>query len=294
MRKQFKGAVVGLLATLFLSSLAVAQTPPPTHGTDPWMYYPEDVPEGTGGPAPKRDITGTWNGPGSSDAIPRPSRAEVPPLTPLGQKLMSENKPIAKYGPAGSNDPNVRYCDPLGFPLNMIYQNRAMSIAVIPPNRVVILNQFGNYWREIWTDGRPLPTTVNGTGPDALDPAYNGYSTGHWEDDYNFVVKTNGLDDRTWLLRDGTPHSMDAVVTERYTRVDHNTLRVSISIEDPKIFTKPSFTLGTFVYKWVPNQRINEWECLPSEQLRYLEQQGDPAGSYPNAPEQHLGNGGGR
>ena len=134
MRKQFKGAVVGLLATLFLSSLAMAQTPPPTHGTDPWMYYPEDVPEGTGGPAPKRDITGTWNGPGSSDAIPRPSRAEVPPLTPLGQKLMSENKPIAKYGPAGSNDPNVRYCDPLGFPLNMIYQNRAMSI-VFPAAR---------------------------------------------------------------------------------------------------------------------------------------------------------------
>ena len=31
-----------------------------------------------------------------------------------------------------------------------------------------------------------------------VGPRYNGYSVGHWEDDYNLVVDTTGLDERTW------------------------------------------------------------------------------------------------
>ena len=62
----------------------------------------------------------------------------------------------------------------------------------------------------MWTDGRPLPTKVGGDDEDSLDPTYMGYSVGRWEDDYNFVIDTTGLDERTWLLRDGTPHSVMA------------------------------------------------------------------------------------
>ena len=45
-------------------------------------------------------------------------------------------------------------------------------------------------WREIWMDGRALPTNVGGRGRDAHDPTYNGYSVGRWEDDYTFVAQT--------------------------------------------------------------------------------------------------------
>ena len=194
--------------------------------------------------------------------------------------------------PAGTNDPSARYCDPLGFPLNFIYQNRAMSVATMP-NRVVFLLQFGGFWREVWTDGRPLPTKVGGEDRDSLDPTYMGYSVGRWEDDYNFVIETTGLDERTWLLRDGTPHSVMAHVQERWTRIDHNTMSVSMTIDDPKMYTKP-FSLGTYFYRWVPNQKINEWLCVPSETLKYLQEQGDPAGSYPDADQQRRGGGGRR
>jgi hypothetical protein len=146
---------------------------------------------------------------------------------------LSQRKPIGRYGPAGTNDPTARFCDPLGFPLNFIYQNRAMSVATMP-NRVVFLLQFGGFWREVWTDGRPLPTKVGGDDRDSLDPTYMGYSVGHWEDDYNFVIDTTGLDERTWLLRDGTPHSVMAHVQERWTRVDHNTMKVAMTIDDPR------------------------------------------------------------
>jgi hypothetical protein len=79
-----------------------------------------------------------------------------------------------------------------------------------------------------------------------------------------------------------------AHIQERWTRVDHNTMKASMTIDDPKMFTKP-FSLGTYFYRWVPNQKINEWLCVPSETLKYLQEQGDPAGSYPDAEQQRLG-----
>jgi hypothetical protein len=236
MRHGFTGAMVALAAMLICSLTTVARSPQANQPRSPWIYYPTDTVVGDGGPAPKRDLSGTWAGPGSTDAIPRGAAAERPSLTRLGEQVMSERKPIGRYGPAGTNDPNARYCDPLGFPLNFVYQNRAMSVATMP-DRVVFLLQFGGYWREVWTDGRALPTKVGGYDKDSLDPTYMGYSVGRWEDDYNFVVDTTGLDERTWVLRDGTPHSVMAHVQERYTRVDHNTMKVSMTIDDPKMYT---------------------------------------------------------
>jgi hypothetical protein len=123
---------------------------------------------------------------------------------------------------------------------------------------------------------------VGGTGKDALDPRYNGYSVGHWEDDYTLVVDTTGLDGRSWATKSGYPHSMDARVQERYTRMDHNDLKLTVTLDDPKIYTKPFF-IGTVYFRWVPNQQMDEKLCVPSEVLEYLKTMGDPAGSDPSA-----------
>jgi len=145
------------------------------------------------------------------------------------------------------------------------------------PTRIIALIQFMDVWREIWTDGRALPTNVGQTGKDALSPRYNGYSVGHWEDDYTFVVDTTGLDDRTWLTGAGYPHSVNAHVQERYTRVSHNDLKVTTTVDDPALYIKP-FSLGTRSFRWVPNPQLDEWLCVPSEVQEYLKTMGDPAG----------------
>ena len=295
MRKPFAGAMLSLLAVLVFSSVAMAQMAQPqsqsqSQGNEPrspWKFYPRDNAVGDGGTAPKHDLTGTWAGPGSSPAIPRGAAPEKPELTPLGQQLMSQNKPIGKYSPAGTNDAHARYCDPFGFPQNMYNEARGLSIATMP-DRVVILLQYMDMWREVWMDGRALPTKVGGYDKDSLDPTFNGYSVGHWEDDNTLVVDTTGLDDRTWVTAAGYPHTVGAHVQERYTRVDHNTLKLSLTIDDPKIYTKP-FSLGTYNYRWIPNQKISEWLCVPSEVMKYLREMGDPAGSDPNAPQQRIG-----
>jgi len=288
MRNPSIGAIFGLATVLAFSSAANAQTaqPKPQPGKQtqsPWKYYPADRAVGDGGPAPKRDFTGTWAGPRSGAGVPEDNGGptEKPSLTPLGQQLMSQNKPLAKYSPAGTNDPTVRSCDPFGVPRNAADEIRALSFATMP-NRIIMLIQFQDLWREIWMDGRALPANVGAPGKDSLDPRYNGYSVGHWEDDYTLVVDTTGLDDRTWVSGAGLPHSVDAHVQERYTRVDHNDLKVTVTVDDPKIYTKP-FSLGTHYFRWIPNQEMDEKLCVPSEVLEYLQTMGNPAGSDPNA-----------
>lgn len=286
MRNPFTGAIASLAAMLVFGSLATPQArqPQANQGKEtrsPWKFYPTDRAVGDGGPAPKRDLTGTWAGPGSGSAVPRGEPGEKPSLTPLGQQLTSRNKPLAKYSPAGTNDPHVRYCDPFGVPLNTIQEIRGLSFATMP-NRIVMLLLYQDLWREIWMDGRALPANVGGTGKDALDPRYNGYSVGHWEDEYTLVVDTTGLDERTWVTAAGYPHTVNAHVQERYTRVDHNHLKLTVTVDDPKIYTKP-FSLGTYNFRWIPNQQLDEWLCVPSEVMQYLKEMGDPAGSDPDA-----------
>jgi hypothetical protein len=286
MRNHFLAAIAAVSALLLLPLFVAAQTAPPAPAgqLNPWKFHPTDRPVGDGGPAPKRDLTGTWAGPGSGMAVPRGEPAEKPELTPLGQQLMSQNKPLGKFSPAGTNDPHVRYCDPFGMPLNSVQEIRGLSFASMP-NRIVMLLMYQDLWREVWMDGRKLPTNVGEASKDALDPRYNGYSVGHWEDDYTLVVDTTGLDERTWVTAAGYPHTVNAHVQERYTRIDHNDMKLTVTVDDPKIFTKP-FSLGTDNFRWIPNQELDEWLCVPSEVQEYLKEMGDPAGSDPNAAPQ--------
>src|ERR1700747_1120853 len=91
MRKAFVSSAVSLAAAFVFSSLAMAQTQG-NMARSPWKSYPTDVPSGDGGPAPKRDLSGTWNGPGSRPGIPRGAAAEKPMLTPLAPHILSQRQ----------------------------------------------------------------------------------------------------------------------------------------------------------------------------------------------------------
>jgi len=267
MRNALTGSLVGLAAAILLSGIA-----PSARAQGGYQNTEFDkLKSGPGGPAPKRDLTGTWLGPISA------KKADDPQLTAAGQKLFSLNKSEAKFHVADTNDPFVRTCDPMGFPRNVVFETRGLSFANMP-DRIIMLSQYQKVWREIWTDGRALPTNVGAAEKGAPDPRYYGYSVGHWENDNTFVIDSTGLDDRTWLNGDGYPHSVNAKVQERYTRVDHNDITLSVTVDDPANYSKP-FVLGTSNFKWSPSQQLEEQLCIPSEMLQYLSVIGDPAGN---------------
>jgi hypothetical protein len=269
-----KRCIVGLVGVLLFSPYALSQTRQPNQNEPGGIsdLYDKLVGTGPGGPAPRRDLTGFWAGRVAQKIN------EVPPLTPFGQEQFATHKNESQYIVAESNDP-MKSCDPLGFPRNMLFQTRGIALAQMP-GRMLELFQYNRVWREIWTDGRELPKNVGGRSADAPDPRWYGYSVGHWDGDYSFVVDTVGSDDRSWLDQVGHPHSIDMRVKERYTRLDHNTLEVTITIDDPKMYTKP-FVISQVSFKWIPQQDFEEEICAPSVMAEYLKVIADPAGKGP-------------
>ena len=245
-----------VIALSLIAAPALAQRPPQA----PASAAPKNA-----APAPRRDISGHWVGPVS------PRKEPPPPMTALGQQLFNATKPL--QGPravpiADTNDPLVT-CNPEGFPRSSLFETRGFAFEHVP-RRTLQLLQYQRVWREIWTDGRPLPTNVGTAAKDARDPRYYGYSVGTWADDYTFVVMTTGFNEDTWADEQGHPRSMNAKVEERYRRIDHDHLEVSVTIDDPKIYTKP-YAITKQVYTWAPTQEFEEQLCIPSEALEYRE-----------------------
>jgi len=220
-----------------------------------------------GGPAPVRQLTGLWDAGaagigGQGQAAARD--AARAPFTPLGQQMFARNKPgngANAASVAENNDPLNTLGDPSGFPRIVNYELRTIQI-VETPGQVLMLFSFNKTWRSIWTDGRQLPREP--------DPRWFGYSIGRWEDDYTFVIETNGLDDRTWLDNNGHPHSTALKVTERYRRVNLNTLELTVIVDDPLVYTKPWLTRDKLPLKRLPdNTDVIEQIYAASEAQAY-------------------------
>ena len=163
-----------------------------------------------------------WVGPGTSN---KPDPA--PPMTPAGEAIFKQRKAYnlatnlgsnANADPGASNDPAIK-CDPLGFPRNVqtyAITNRGGLIFGSAPNRILIAYEQNRLWREIWMDGRALPKAVDVKG--APESRYNGYSVGHWENDYTLVIDTTGLDERACTAPEYAPSRCGDVPPCRATR----------------------------------------------------------------------------
>jgi hypothetical protein len=121
---------------------------------------------------------------------------------------------------------------PFGFPLPGLVSE---PIKLVQAQRLtMVLYEVGGNFRQIYTDGRTLPTEIN-------LPAYFGYSAGRWEHD-TFVVETAGFNDKAPLDAFGHPHSVQLHITERFRRRDFGHLDTEMTYVDPKMYTRP-FTI---------------------------------------------------
>ena len=123
------------------------------------------------------------------------------------------------------------YCMPPGVP-RIDYSGSPFKILRTPEVTAILYESLaGMTFRQVFTDGRPLPAVD--------EPTWLGYSVGRWEGDV-FVVETIGLKDAGWLdTRKARPHSDALRVTERFRRIDFGHMELSITIDDPKAYVKP-------------------------------------------------------
>lgn len=170
------------------------------------------------------------------------------PFKPWARELYQKRKESnAKENPDA-------YCLPMG--LTQFHIHPQPRKIVQTKDLIVMLYEGNAGIRQIFLDGRPLPK--NGD----VQPWWYGYSTAHWDRD-TLVVETNNFRDGGWLDINGSPLTDEAKMTERWTRPTYGTLRIDVTIDDPKAYTAP-FTVR-LNQKVVPDEELIEFICAENE-----------------------------
>lgn len=171
-------------------------------------------------PAPAEGIpnlNGVWN----VEYIPNiEARIGGPvPFTEVGQAAWDQR--VMGDDPTG-------YCHPSG-PARVFHTPFPIQI-IQTRNQVTFLFEMLHSYHRVFTDGRGHPNPV--------DQSWWGHSIGHYEGD-KLIVDTVGMNDRTWLYTSGVQHSDRLHLTQVFELTGPDTIRYTITYDDPVFFTKP-------------------------------------------------------
>jgi hypothetical protein len=234
---------------------------------------PTSVPKG--GPPPRAsdghpDLSGVWF-PGTAGGFtfnaalrkqfdPKVTPEDPPPFQPWATaKIKAMTATDYELGRASVN------CLPRGVPGMFLIDPYPFQL-VQTPGLFIQLDELNNNWRVVHTDGRahnPEP-----------DPSFNGDEVGHWEGD-TLVIDVISIDERTWNNFTGWFHSDQEHVIERISRPSKNYLVYQVTIEDPKVLSKPwtsaprVWTLGhedLLEYFCTNNQDVDQYKALKSKE----------------------------
>jgi hypothetical protein len=175
----------------------------------------------------KPDLSGVWRGAGPLYRFNIAQDLEPTDIQPWAEALF-----VQRVRDARKDSPLAR-CLPVSVPFHNFFN---LTRIVQTPALIVMLYESPNSpHRTVFTDGRELPRDPN--------PTWLGYSIGRWEGE-TLVITTAGFNDRGWLDSSGHPQTESLRITERLRRRDFGRMDYEITIDDPKVFTRP-FTVKT-------------------------------------------------
>ncbi len=246
-------------AAIFTAFLFVSSAPAQ------WLTYPTpDVPRTKDGkpnltaPAPRMsdghpDLSGLWNTqPGYTRNIAKDLKPGDVSFQPWAEALYNH-----RLSNDGKEDPQA-YCVLSGVPREDVvpYPFKFLN----SKGEIVILYEALHSYRQIFMDGRPLPKDPN--------PAWMGYSVGHWDGD-TLVVESKGFEENNWLDNNGHPGTEALRLTEKFRRVNFGHMNVEIIVDDPKAYKKP-WTVK-LVFTASPDTELIEYVCDENEKdLKHL------------------------
>jgi hypothetical protein len=172
------------------------------------------------------------------------------PYLPSALGLRQENfrkrltdDPEAKCYMAGV--PRITY---MPYPFQIVQQR----------DQVSILYEYVHSVRNIY---------LNSPHPKGPIQWWMGDSRGRWEGE-TLVADVVHYTDQTWFDRSGNYHSAALHVVERYTRTSPDHILYEATIDDPKVFSRPSKISLPLYRRQERNVRLLEYECYA-----YLEAQ---------------------
>jgi hypothetical protein len=201
-------------------------------------------------PAPKTadgqpDLNGIWLA--SRAVFDMRQAVKGIPLSPEGKAIFDQ-----RQATQSKDDPSAR-CLPTGLPVRALL--RTPFKIVQSPGTTAILYESGTRFRQVLTDGRPLPLEIDW-------PAWQGFSIGRWEKD-TFVITTGGFNGKAWLDQAGHPGSDAMTITERFRRRDFGHMDMEMIIDDRKMYTRPWSITAEFILQ--ADTELLEFICEENE-----------------------------
>jgi len=124
------------------------------------------------------------------------------------------------------------------------------------PDLLVMLNEYNGTYRQVFTDGRPLPEAPN--------PSWQGYSTATWDGD-TLVIDSIGFRDDLWIDWGGSMITAAAKVRERIRRTNFGSLEIEVTVDDPKAYTRPWSV--TFRQQFAADTELIDEICAEGERF---------------------------
>ena len=190
----------------------------------------------------KPDLSGIWTGDPGGYGLSIVGDLKPSEIEPWAEKLYQE-----RLEDLGKDNPAYRCMPGIGA-----YASFGMFRLLQTSDVIGFNSEFGGF-RQVLTDGRPLPENPN--------PTWQGYSVGHWEGD-TLVIESAGFNDKTWLDA-GHPHSEDLRITERFHRRDFGHMDLKMTFSDPKIYAR-SWTIDVPLLL-TPDTEVLEYVCNENE-----------------------------
>jgi hypothetical protein len=179
------------------------------------------------------DLSGNWLGSAPTFSISDPTgkktgtaEDDTPYKPDTLAKLRSEKPEAGPNATFDSDDPRIKYCDPIGLPRIFMVPNVFQFVQT--PDTVYLIFEYSTLG---------LRVAMNRPHPADPDPTWWGDSIGRYEGD-TLVIDTVGFNDKTWLDHVGRPHSDELHLIERFRRIDHDHLQLDITIDDSVAYTK--------------------------------------------------------
>jgi hypothetical protein len=182
------------------------------------------------------------------DSRPRATGGTAPrnydlPFTEWGLKAWKEYDPVKNGDYAGS-------CLPFGLSRN-INSPHGVQIVHTPDALAFLFEQ--NTWHT-WVPLRP-----DFKWPEDIPESWNGTSKGRWDGD-TLIIETSNFNGYTKLDTAGHPHSTQLKLTNTFRRLDSNTMEHTVTVSDPKAYTREWMNVRTWRIKPAPDV-LMEYSC---------------------------------
>jgi len=264
-------AIVVLIMQGIIASPAFAQQEapvrPPAAASDPTFGAPRTA-DG------KPNLSGIWQAMNTAEWDIQPHDAKAGPLVVMGAVGgipaglgVVEDGPLP-YRPEAlakrkENEANWLALDPV---VKCFVPGLPRATYMPFPFQIVQSPQYVSFSYEFAFASRVVNIGMKSKAP--VD-SWMGWSSGSWDGD-TLVVDVTGMVEDTWFDRAGDYHSDALHLTERYTPTSPNTLLYEVTVDDPKVYTRPWKMSMPLYRRMEKNMQLLEYNCVPyAEELMY-------------------------